>query len=74
MAIYKTGTNVKAGSGAAFESTYSPGTKAPYSGIYKCDNCGAENACNKDDPLPPQNSHQHPGGKPIAWRLLVFAE
>lgn len=74
MAIYKTGTNVKTGTGTAFDTTHSPGTKAPHSGIYRCDNCGAENACNKGDPLPPQNHHQHPGTKPIAWRLLVFAE
>ncbi len=74
MAIYKDESKVRKGHGEAFETTHKPGAKAPHSGIYRCENCGDENACNKGDPLPPQNHAQHPTSKPIEWRLLVFAE
>lgn len=74
MALYKAGTDVKTGTGKAFEETHSPGTPTPYSGIYKCENCGREDACNKGNPLPPQNHNQHSGPKPIMWRCLVYAE
>ena len=74
MALYKTGTNVKPGTGTAFDTTHVPGVKVPLSGIYRCDNCGAENCCNKGDPLPPQNHHQHPTATAVKWRLLVAAQ
>jgi hypothetical protein len=74
MAIYKKGTSVHEGSGQAFEVTHKPGIIVPYSGIYRCDNCGDEDACNKGDPFPPQNHHQHNPPSPILWRLLVFAQ
>jgi hypothetical protein len=74
MAIYKDETNVVKGHGVAFETTHKPGTIAQYSGIYRCENCGDEDACNKGNPLPPQNHAQHTTGAPIEWRLLVYAQ
>jgi hypothetical protein len=58
----------------AFESIYHPGKKVPHSGIYRCVNCGHEDCCNKGDPFPPQNKHQHVSALPIGWQLLVFAQ
>jgi hypothetical protein len=57
----------------AFKTVHKVGTKVPFSGIYRCVNCGDEDCCNKGDPFPPQNHHQHPEPEPIGWRLLVFA-
>ena len=76
MAIYPTDSpHVKSGSGGAFDNTHKPGSIVPFSGIYRCDNCGHEDACNKGDPFPSQNHKQHsPSCGTIAWRLLVFAQ
>lgn len=57
----------------AFDALHSPGMTVPHSGIYRCPNCGDEVACNAGNPFPPQNHHQHPGGQPIKWQLLVYA-
>jgi hypothetical protein len=60
---------------AHWSDTHSPGEKVVNSGIYICTGCTKEVACNKDDPFPPQNHHQHAIGKPpIRWKLLVKAE
>lgn len=58
----------------AFTVTHGPGSKVQHSGIYRCINCGDENACNKGDSFPPQNTKQHTSCKAISWRLLVFAQ
>lgn len=76
MALYCDDTNVIKVSAdqEAFKTVHSPGQKVPHSGIYRCVNCGDEDACNAGDPFPPQNKHQHPSSTPIGWRLLVFAQ
>lgn len=54
--------------------TYHPGDAVPVSGIYRCLGCGREDTCNKFDPFPPQNHHQHtPDQGRIRWRLNVRA-
>lgn len=59
----------------AFDTLHSPGTAAPFSGIYRCEGCGSEVASNKNQPLPPQNLHQHdPQRGAIRWRLIVYAD
>jgi hypothetical protein len=58
-----------------WKTTYRPGELVPVSGIYRCDGCGREDACNEDDPFPPQNHRQHAtseGG--VRWRLNIRAE
>lgn len=75
MALYKYQKYVKPGTGDAFDQTHTPGTNTQYSGIYRCEVCGDEIASNKNNPLPPQNHHQHkPSLGKIRWRLIVFAE
>ena len=75
MAQYKYGNYLKAGDSAEYDREYEPGAIAPNSGIYRCTNCGKEDACNKGNPLPPQNHGQHnPANGPIRWKLLVFAQ
>lgn len=54
-----------------FEKEYNPGETIKFSGIYYCIHCNREIACNKDDPFPPQNHHQHSSSRSIRWRLLV---
>lgn len=46
---------------------YSPGEKAPVSGIYHCTVCGREITSNGDDPFTPQNHHQHSSASAIIW-------
>lgn len=75
MALYKNGTYLSQSTDAAFDSAYTPGTAAPLSGIYRCDGCGREVASNENQPLPPQNHHQHTTQQGvIKWRLLVYAD
>lgn len=73
MALYKHGQHLQQSNDAAFDATYTPGTTAPHSGIYRCTNCGDEDACNAGNPLPPQNHRQHnPARGQIRWQLLVY--
>jgi hypothetical protein len=55
-----------------FDVLHSPGIKTPYSGVYRCIACGEAITSVQDHPLPPQNHHQHPDGKPILWQLVVW--
>lgn len=50
--------------------TFSPSDIVPFSGIYKCKNCGKEITSNKGDKFPPQNYSQHTCGN-ISWELIV---
>lgn len=40
----------------AFDHIYAPGTKTPYSGIYRCTVCGFEVVSTEGHPLPPEHS------------------
>ncbi|WP_432591864.1 hypothetical protein [Stenotrophomonas maltophilia] len=74
MASYKNANFLVHNDGVAFDALLPPGTIAHNSGIYRCSGCGNEIAANKDNPLPPQNHHQHSAGQdPIKWQLIVFA-
>jgi len=74
MALYKYGSLLEQSSHQDFDTLHNPGDKPPDSGIYRCEVCGDEIAANKNQPLPPQNHHQHaPGKGPIRWQLLVCA-
>lgn len=58
-----------------WRTTYHPGDMVPVSGIFRCAGCGHEVCCNKADPFPPQNHHQHtPSQGKIRWSLNVRAE
>jgi hypothetical protein len=60
VALYRDKDHVKqAKPHQCFETVHKPGAIADDSGIYRCVNCGDENAWNKGNPLPPQNKHQH---------------
>jgi hypothetical protein len=75
MALYSDQAHVrKANPHQCFEEVRKPGEIAKYSGIYRCVNCGDEDARNERDPLPPQNHHQHGTPQPIAWKLLVLSQ
>lgn len=74
MSSYKYPQYLQFNDSSAFDTLLSPGTIAMNSGIYRCASCGDEIAVNKNNPLPPQNHHQHsPGSGPIRWQLIVFA-
>ena len=74
MAQYKYSQFLNQSNHDAYDQTYTPGTITPDSGIYRCTNCGDEVACNKGNPLPPQNHRQHATAQPIRWQLIVFAQ
>lgn len=72
MAYYKKASELTKSEDKRFDAVYTPGMKAPYSGIYICTNCRDEAACNHNDPLPPQNHRQHsPSKGEVRWQLLV---
>jgi len=75
MALYKNGSYLKQSSDSAFDTDRSPGSATPHSGIYRCMGCGREVVSEDENPLPPQNHHQHaPGQGAIRWRLIVYAD
>ena len=71
MAIYESDSYVRKGTDPAFKHYYDPGTTAPLSGIYRCQNCGREAVSTKGHTLPPQNHHQHADGTAIQWVPIV---
>jgi hypothetical protein len=72
MAIYKYPQFLTQSNHAAYDAIHQPGAAAPYSGIYRCEGCGQNDACNHGQPLPPQNHHQHNASQgKIRWRLIV---
>jgi hypothetical protein len=74
MALYKYSTHLTQSPHDTFDAAEAPGTVVNNSGIYRCTGCGDECACNKGNPLPPQNNHQHAQRDvPIRWQLLVCA-
>ena len=74
MALYKYQQYLKLDQGNTFDQEHPPGSLAPLSGIYRCMGCGKEVASNQQQPLPPQNHHQHTVLQgTIRWKLVVFA-
>lgn len=72
--LYKYGAYLSQSNSDEFDKLYHPGTAAPRSGVYRCENCGDGYACNAGNPLPPQNHRQHsPLSGSILWRLIVWA-
>jgi hypothetical protein len=75
MAAYKYAALLRLNLTNVFDRLYPPGTRVPYSGIYRCRGCGREVASNESEPLPPQNHHQHTIRQGlIRWRLVVYAD
>ena len=75
MALYKHATFLGQSQHEVFDQVRHPGTATPYSGIYRCENCGREITSEAQNPLPPQSHHQHaPGQGEILWRLVVYAD
>lgn len=72
MALYKYSTALSTSTNDEFDKLYDPGTRCPWSGIYRCYACGHEVVHTHEKPLPPQNHHTHRFGLgPIQWRLVV---
>lgn len=74
MALYKYASNVTRSDQDAFDILHRPGSRVPDTGIYCCQGCGDEIAASYGDLFPADDHHAHPGGRPIEWRLLVFAQ
>jgi hypothetical protein len=75
MSLYKYNQYLTYSSHEAFDKIHNPGEEVPYSGIYRCEGCGNEAACNAGQPLPTQNHSQHTSshGK-IRWKLVVATQ
>jgi len=71
MAIYRYSQFLEQSEHEAFNQLHHPGVATPYSGIYRCENCGVNEVSTYGHPLPPQNHHQHNPAAPILWRLIV---
>jgi hypothetical protein len=72
MALYKYSSYLAQDNSAEFDAIHRPGQTTPFSGIYRCEGCGVNEACNQGNPLPSQNHHQHTTTQgTIRWRLAV---
>ncbi len=72
MAFYKYSQVLTQEQGQEFDNLHQASAATPYSGIYRCEGCGASCVSTKGHHLPPQNHHQHgviQGA--IRWRLIV---
>lgn len=66
---------VKVTEAPVFNATHKPGGAVPNSGIYECIRCKKEVTCNKGDPFPPQNKHQHGiNCTNVEWKLVAKTE
>lgn len=75
MAIYKNSSFLQNSSDAAFDKDYSPGSVAPYAGVYRCMGCHREIGIAEGHTFPPQNHHSHTSQQgTIRWRLAVWAD
>ena len=74
MALYKYASNVTQADHDAFDILHRPGSRAPDTGLYCCQGCGDEIAVRYGDLFPPSDQHGHADGRPVEWRLLVFAQ
>lgn len=74
MAFFKNLDYLTQRDGPDFDQLYEPGDRTPHSGIYRCVGCGCEVVSTQDEPLPPQNHHQHDTRLGhIHWKLIVAA-
>lgn len=74
MAAYKYANILETNNHALFDQELAPGDNTPQSGIYGCLGCDKEIASNANNPLPPQNHHQHTAAQGrIRWKLRVAA-
>jgi hypothetical protein len=72
MAHYKFKKYLNRTNHKLFDDLYEPGQAAPYSGIYRCEVCGHEDACIAGQSLPARDHHQHASNQGrIQWRLVV---
>ena len=72
MAYYKERKYLAKTNHSLFDKLFEPGATTPYSGIYRCEVCGHEDAFIKGKPLPAQDHHQHSVSQgSIRWRLVV---
>jgi hypothetical protein len=72
MAFYKYSAYLSQNNLGAFDEIHEPGALTPHSGIYRCEGCGHEITSIQNNPLPPQNHHQHTMSQGrIRWRLIV---
>lgn len=71
MAIYGNQQYLYTPTGRAdeFADLHGPGSKAPFSGIYKCVVCGFEIVSEEDKELPSHRHNQEQGA--VRWVLLV---
>jgi hypothetical protein len=75
MALYRYRQYLAHNTEATFDAVFKPGTKTPYSGIYRCLGCGREVVSEQEKPLPSQNHHQHTIAQgSIRWRMIVYAD
>jgi hypothetical protein len=75
LALYKLSKYLHKSSKNIFDQAHRPGGATPFTGIYRCDNCGNEIASTAGHPLPPFNHAEHTGNKgAVGWRAIVLAE
>jgi hypothetical protein len=72
MADYKYSDFLESSQDDIFDKLYHPAATTPFSGIYRCHECGREVVSIVNRELPSQNHHQHAANAgPIRWRLIV---
>jgi hypothetical protein len=75
MSLYKNADYLSQSPSPEFDKIFTPGHATPHSGIYRCEGCGDEIASNVGNPLPAQNTRQHPpSAGAIRWRMIVYAQ
>jgi len=74
MAMFKDDNHLWKSTCDVFEDEHPPGTVAPWTGIYACQECNHEIASNEGDLLPPAHHHRHPAPEAIRWKLIVYAD
>jgi hypothetical protein len=75
MALYQESSVLTQVQDKAFTATHTPGTSAPFAGIYRCTRCNHEIGIAEGHTLPAQTHGKHPESLgDIIWQLAVFAQ
>ena len=74
MAMFKDEGHLWPSTCDVFEDDHPAGGEAPWTGIYACRECNHEIVSSEGAPLPPAHHHHHASGRPIRWKLIVYAD
>jgi hypothetical protein len=73
MAYFKHSTFFTQDNSPEFDKLHNPGITTPFSGLYRCHQCGTEADSTKGHPLPPEHHARNAPHQRTRWQLIAAA-